>query len=61
MCSSDLNTLAKIPSIDIVHYRTDVGDFGDYHHTHKDNMDIIDKNTLKAVGQTLLKVIYSEY
>jgi hypothetical protein len=36
------------------------GGFGDYHHAHKDNMSIIDKNTLKAVGQTLLQTIYSE-
>jgi len=27
-------------------------------HTHADVMEIIDKNTLKAVGQTLLQVIY---
>ena len=30
------------------------------YHTDGDNMDIIDKNTLKAVGQTVLEVIYSE-
>ena len=29
-------------------------------HTHADNMDVIDKATLKAVGQTLLQVIYEE-
>jgi glutaminyl-peptide cyclotransferase len=34
--------------------------FGSYHHTHKDNLSIIDKNTLKAVGQTLLQVIYNQ-
>ncbi len=34
--------------------------FGSYHHTHKDNMEIIDKNTLKAVGQTLIQVIYNQ-
>jgi glutaminyl-peptide cyclotransferase len=51
---------AGIPCIDIIEYNQATGGFGDYHHTHKDNMNIIDKNTLKAVGQTLLEVIYSE-
>ncbi|MBA3705379.1 MAG: M28 family peptidase [Bacteroidetes bacterium] len=51
---------AGIPCIDIIEYNQATGGFGDYHHTHKDDMSIIDKNTLKAVGQTLLEVIYSE-
>jgi glutaminyl-peptide cyclotransferase len=51
---------AGIPCIDIIEYNQASGGFGDYHHTHKDNMSIIDKNTLKAVGQTLLEVIYHE-
>lgn len=51
---------AGIPCIDIIEYNQASGGFGDYHHTHYDNMSIIDKNTLKAVGQTLLEVIYSE-
>jgi len=33
--------------------------FGPYHHTHKDNLEIIDKATLKATGQTLLQVLYN--
>lgn len=49
-----------VPCIDIIEYNMNTGGFGDYHHTHKDNMDVIDKNTLKAVGQTLLEVIYRE-
>lgn len=51
---------AGVPCIDIIEYNQATGGFGDYHHTHKDNMSIIDKGTLKAVGQTLLEVIYSE-
>lgn len=51
---------AGTPCIDIIEYSQATGGFGDYHHTHKDNMSLIDKNTLKAVGQTLLEVIYSE-
>jgi glutaminyl-peptide cyclotransferase len=52
--------LSGTPCIDIIQYNTQTGAFPDYHHTHKDNMDAVDKNTLKAVGQTLLTVIYSE-
>ena len=56
-----VNTIAGIPSIDIIQYDPSTpSSFGTYHHTHRDNMDIIDKNTLKAVGQTLLEVIYAE-
>jgi hypothetical protein len=56
-----INTIANIPCIDIIQFDlTTKSGFGSYHHTHADNMDIIDKNTLKAVGQTLLQVIYSE-
>ena len=56
-----VNQIIKIPSIDIIQYETGTrSGFGHYWHTHDDNMDIIDKNTLNAVGQTLLEVIYRE-
>ncbi|MBS1951574.1 MAG: Aminopeptidase Y (Arg, Lys, Leu preference) [Cytophagales bacterium] len=55
-----VNTLAKIPMIDIVHYQTGIGFFGDYHHSRKDNLSIISKETLAAVGNTLLNVVYYE-
>lgn len=55
-----VNEIAKIPMVDIVHFDPTHGYFGDYHHTHKDNMELIDKRTLKAVGQTVLTVIYNE-
>lgn len=55
-----VNEQAHIPCIDIIQYNKATNGFPDYHHTHKDNMDAIDKNTLKAVGQTLLEVIYNE-
>ncbi len=52
---------AGIPTIDIIEYDPSQGNsfFGSYHHTLQDNMDIIDKETLKAVGQTVLQVIYN--
>lgn len=55
-----VNTMARIPSIDIIHYSPYLGDFGSFHHTHQDNMSIIDKEPLAAVGKTLLDVIYNE-
>jgi len=55
-----VNQIARIPMIDIVHYQAGLGFFGDYHHTQKDNMSIINKETLKAVGTTVLNVIFYE-
>jgi len=54
-----INTLARIPAIDIIDLKPDTG-FGLYHHTHRDDMSIIDRNALKAVGQTVLQVVYEE-
>lgn len=51
---------AGIPCLDIIAYDSKLGGFGDFHHSHQDNMSIIDKRTLKAVGQTILQVIYNE-
>lgn len=54
-----INRLARIKTIDIVPSDPD-GGFTPTWHTVNDNMDHIDKNTLKAVGQTVLEVIYHE-
>lgn len=53
-----INSLTQIPTIDIIHYEED--GFFEHWHTNKDNLDVIDKNTLKAVGQTVITVIYNE-
>ncbi|GHN00121.1 glutamine cyclotransferase [Cytophagales bacterium WSM2-2] len=55
-----VNEMGKIPMIDIVHYQSGVGFFGDYHHSRKDNLSIISKETLSAVGTTLMNVLYYE-
>ncbi len=55
-----VNEIGKIPMIDIVNYDPASGWFGSFHHTTSDNMELIDAETLKAVGQTLLQVIYDE-
>ena len=55
-----VNEIGKIPMIDIVHYQSGVGFFGDYHHSRKDNLSLISKETLSAVGATLMNVLYYE-
>ncbi|MBK8620878.1 MAG: M28 family peptidase [Saprospiraceae bacterium] len=52
-----VNTIAKIPMLDII-YTTPAGMFGSYHHTHKDDIGIIDKDVLKAVTQVTTATIY---
>jgi len=56
-----VNKLTGIPSANIIHYSTEnQKGFGDFWHTVNDDMSVIDKNTLMAVGTTLMKVVYSE-
>lgn len=57
-----INRLARIPCIDIIPMmqNSELSSFGDTWHTVNDNMQHIDRNTLLAVGQTVLEVIYSE-
>jgi glutaminyl-peptide cyclotransferase len=55
-----VNQNAKIPMIDIIDLKPYDNTFFQYHHTHGDTMEQIDKNSLKAVGQTLLQVLYQE-
>jgi glutaminyl-peptide cyclotransferase len=55
-----VNEFAKIPMINIISYDPELGFFGDFHHTRNDNMDLISKEKLQAVGTTLLHVIYQE-
>jgi Zn-dependent M28 family amino/carboxypeptidase len=56
-----VNQIIGIPSIDIIHYDPNSGSgFGSYWHTTHDTMDNVDKNTLNAVGTTLMHVVYNE-
>ncbi|MFY0253135.1 M28 family peptidase [Chitinophaga sp. 30R24] len=54
-----VNTIANIPTFDIIALQPN-NDFAPHWHTTNDNMDVIDQKTLQAVGQTLLKVIYTQ-
>ena len=57
-----INKNTKIPTIDIIPYYPDCSqsNFGPTWHTINDDMQHIDPNTLKAVGQTIIQVLYSE-
>jgi len=53
-----INTIACIPTIDIIHYDTQTEQgFAPYWHTEADDMRNISKHTLDAVGKTVLTVI----
>lgn len=54
-----VNQIRGIPSVDIIH-NDNVSGFGWYWHTTKDDMNSISTETLKAVGQTVLEVVYKE-
>lgn len=50
----------NIPCVDIINYDPNSSKgFRDFWHTMDDTIDHIDKTTLKAVGQTVLEVIYN--
>jgi glutaminyl-peptide cyclotransferase len=52
---------AGIPTVDIYDHPPYGSEyFPAYHHATTDNMSIIDRKTMKAVGQTLLTVLYQE-
>ena len=53
-----VNEVAKIPMIDII--SSDGSGFGNFWHTHDDNMTNVSREHMKAVGQTVLQVIYNE-
>ena len=57
-----VNEVAHIPCIDIINHYPDCpqSSFGPTWHTINDDMPHLDKNTLQAVGQTLVQVLFSE-
>lgn len=55
-----INTLAGIPTIDIIDTRLNAESaFFPYWHTTEDTLDKISPQTLQAVGETLLHIIYT--
>jgi len=55
-----VNQLGDIPMIDITQFDPATGYFGDYHHTQKDNLELISPKTLRIVGEVVTRVIYLE-
>lgn len=57
-----INEVLKIPAIDIIHLDNSSSNssFFEHWHTIHDNLEGISKESLKAVGQTLLTVIYEQ-
>lgn len=57
-----VNEIAKIPMIDIIHTlpNNNSQTFFDHWHTSHDTMEHIDPKTLKAVGQTVIQVVFQE-
>ena len=56
-----VNEFLGLPCVDIINYDEDSENgFGIYHHTVKDDMEWIDRESLRAVGETVIAVIYNE-
>jgi hypothetical protein len=56
-----VNRINATPTIDIIHLTKETSSqFARHWHTQQDQLSVIERGTLKAVGQTLLQVIYSE-
>lgn len=53
-----VNTISKIPTVDIINHNGT--SFGPHWHTPNDDLTVIDKSVLKAVGQTVYNLIYNE-
>lgn len=54
-----VNDLLKIPTFDIIATRP-TGELMAHHHTTGDNISVIDRQTLAAVGRPLLALLYGE-
>ena len=52
--------MSSIPCIDIIARDANDNTFCKTWHTKNDNVGNINKQTLKAVGQTVMEVIYTE-
>jgi len=56
-----VNKNHRAPAVDIINIKDDTPTgFASHWHTLDDNMDVINRGTLKVVGQTVMEVIYSE-
>ncbi|MBS3913658.1 MAG: M28 family peptidase [Bacteroidetes bacterium] len=49
----------QIPMMDIIQYDKQTKNFAYFWHTHNDNMEAIDKNTLKMVGTVISALVFN--
>jgi len=56
-----INRILSIPTIDVIRHRPGTEDvvFAPYWHTQDDDMDVISKETLQAVGEVMAELIYN--
>lgn len=56
-----VSQVLKIPTIDIIHHEPAANgtSFPPYWHTHRDNMQIISKKTLRGTGDVLAELVYN--
>ncbi len=54
-----VNNILKVPTFDIIATQPS-GELMPHHHTANDNISVIDRRTLAAVGQPLLSLLYGE-
>ncbi|MCC5925371.1 MAG: M28 family peptidase [Bacteroidetes bacterium] len=56
-----VNEYAGIPMINIIHFTSDGRsvEFPSHWHTHMDNMDVIDIETLQIVGNVVTEIVYN--
>lgn len=54
-----VNNILKVPTFDIIATRPS-GELMPHHHTANDNISVIDRQTMTAVGQPLLSLLYAE-
>lgn len=58
---SYINKIRQVPTLDIIHHDPSTrSGFYKHWHTLGDNMQVIDRQTLMAVGQTVLTTVYGE-
>ncbi|SFP82945.1 M28 family peptidase [Hymenobacter arizonensis] len=51
---------AGVPTVDVYHHDFSGAVFPAYHHATADNLGLIDRKSLHAVGQTMLHTLYAE-
>jgi len=56
-----INRILNIPTIDVIRHEPGTEDvvFAPYWHTQQDDMDVISKETLQAVGEVMTELIYN--